>query len=220
MRPRVRPVVAVLALVTALAALGAAQTPQLHERHYREVVKALAAGKLLVAARGLGDPNFNRTVIVLAAFNDEGAMGLVVNRRGETTLAKLFPALSPTVSSASQVFTGGPVQRTVTLAIVRGPDPPAGARPIGDSMHLVSDPAALERLIASGAPADRFHVYLGYSGWGPGQLEAETAQGAWHVLDGDADVVFDRDPAGTWQRQIVRTEGLSAADVRRPAAWR
>ena len=98
MRPSSSPSVAVLAAAGLGALLSAwpmaAQSPRLHERVYREAVEALGAGKLLVAARRLPDPNFSRTVILLAAFSDEGALGVVVNRRTEVTLARLFPEVS------------------------------------------------------------------------------------------------------------------------------
>jgi putative transcriptional regulator len=93
---------------------------------------------------------------------------------------------------------------------VRGSSRGATATPVGGGVSLVSTREGLESLIASTASATEFRVYVGYAGWGPGQLEAETARGSWHVLEGDADVVFDDEPASTWQRQIARTEGLRA----------
>jgi putative transcriptional regulator len=214
-------VAVMLGLAGALAVRPAAQDARLHERLYREVVKSLAAGKLLIAARRLPDPNFSRTVVLLAAFGDEGAMGLVVNRRGDVPLARLFPHLMPTMSTAGHAFTGGPVQREVAIALTRTSEPGAEARPIVDGIHLVSARASLEALLASGAPASRTRVYLGYAGWDPGQLEAETAQGSWHVVNGEADIVFAPDPAAVWPRQIARTEALSArsSQTKSPNSW-
>jgi putative transcriptional regulator len=211
---------AVLPLAALVAGVPAAgQGPQLHERIYREAVKALAPGKLLVAARGLPDPNFSKTVVLLAAYGDEGALGLIVNRRSETPLARLFPHVTPTVTSASPAFAGGPVERSVAMALLRGPEIPKGARHVVDGVHVVSARAELEALIASGAAATRLRVYVGYAGWSPSQLASETAQGSWHVVDGDAEIVFDPDPTTTWQRQITRTEGLHARHVQPPNAW-
>ena len=208
--PAVAVVAVVLAVAGAQTAHPSAQDARLHERLYREVVKSLATGKLLVAARRLPDPNFSRTVVLMVAFSDEGAMGLVVNRRSDVPLTRLFPHVTPTMATASQAFTGGPVQREVAIALTRTSEPVGGARPIVDGIHLVSARAPLEALLASGTPTSRLRVYLGYAGWGPGQLEAETAQGSWHVLDGDADIVFAPDPAAVWPRQIARTEVISA----------
>jgi putative transcriptional regulator len=204
------PAVAVLAGAIALADLlvlrPLPQVPPADERVHREAVKALAAGKLLIAARGLPDGNFSRTVVFLIAHSDQGAMGVVVNRRTDVTLARVFPDLAPSGASVSQAFIGGPVERTAAVGLVRGPDTPAGARHIVDGVSVVSTQDALEALVKAGAAPARFRVYLGYAGWGPGQLEAETLEGAWHVVAGEAGVVFDPDPAAMWQRQIARTD--------------
>jgi putative transcriptional regulator len=197
---------AAFALAGLLAVRRDAQVPPVDATVHRDAVKALAAGKFLVAARGLPDSNFSRTVILLVAFSDGGAMGVVINRRTDVTLARVFPELTPTTASVSQAFIGGPVERTGAVGLVRGPDTPVDARPIIDGVHLVSSREALEALIKAGAASSRFRVYLGYSGWGPGQLENETLLGSWHVTAGEAGVVFDPDPAAMWQRQIARTE--------------
>src|SRR5688500_9594619 len=90
-----RVVAAALGLAGLLAARPAAQIPPLREPVTRGAVEALAAGKLLVAARRLPDPNFGKTVILLVDANDDGAVGLVLNRRSGVTLAKVFPHLTP-----------------------------------------------------------------------------------------------------------------------------
>jgi putative transcriptional regulator len=173
-------------------------------------VDALATGKLLVAARRLPDPNFGNAVILLAEFNAEGAVGLVVNRRSDVTVARVFPHLTTAPASAGQVFLGGPVDKTRAMALVRAPASPAGARHVFDGVYLLTLPEAVESAVSSNAAPGRLRVYLGYAGWGPGQLEAETAEGVWHVLAGDTDAVFDPDPSSTWQRQIARTEVIQA----------
>jgi len=187
-----------------------AQAPPLREPQHRAALDALATGALLVSARRLPDPNFANTVILLVDVGRTGAVGLIVNRRSDATLARAFPTLKPTLATASQAFFGGPVQKTQAMALARSPDAPAGARHVVAGIHVVAGAEAIEALIASGAPASRFRVYFGYAGWSPGQLESEIRQGAWHVLAGDVDVVFDPDPASTWQRQIARTTVIQA----------
>jgi putative transcriptional regulator len=190
--------------------LVAGRTQGLGDALHRRAVKALAVGKLLVASRSLSDPNFANTVVLLADFSKAGAMGLVVNRPTTVTLARLFPELERTIATASTAFQGGPVPGPGALALLRVTTAPSGARRLVGDVHLVTSRAVLEEMIGAGARPSRFRVYLGYAGWGPGQLEEEAATGAWHVLDGDADAVFDADPAALWQRQIRRTETLSA----------
>jgi putative transcriptional regulator len=203
-----------IALSCGLAGLArpAAQGLGLGDALHRRAVKELAAGKLLVAARNLPDPNFATAVVLLANFNKEGAMGLVVNRPTTVTLTRLFPELERTIETGSIAYLGGPVPGPGALALLRATTAPAGARRIIDEVHLVNTRAVLEEMIGAGARSNRFRVYLGYAGWGPGQLEEETSRGVWRVLDADADVVFDPNPREIWERQIRRTETRSASN--------
>jgi putative transcriptional regulator len=199
----------------ALLSMSTGQLPPLRQPAARAAVGSLAAGRILVAARRLPDPNFARTVILLVDVGKDGSAGLVLNRRSAVTLAKVFPQLAPTMATATHAFLGGPVDTTRTMALVRAPQPPSGGRPLVDGVHVATAPDAVAAAVAAAATGTGLRVYLGYAGWGAGQLEAETEQGAWHVLEGDADVVFDADPSSSWQRQIVRTELMQA---RRAAA--
>jgi putative transcriptional regulator len=197
---------AALALAGLLPAGNAAQVRPLREPATRGAVDAIATGKLLVAARRLPDPNFASTVILLIDVDAKGAVGLVLNRRSAVTLAKVFPYLVPSMATAGPAFLGGPVEPTRPMALMRTAQPPPGTRPVVDGVHAAAAREAIDAAVAAGASPTRLRVFLGYAGWGAGQLQAETAEGAWHVLEGDADVVFDPEPGTTWQRQIARTE--------------
>ncbi len=80
-------------------------------------------------------------------------------------------------------------------------------------MHLVNTPEALKARLAEGADARGLRVYIGYAGWGGGQIEAETRRGAWRVLEADASVVFDPDPESLWRRLSQRTEAVLARPI-------
>jgi putative transcriptional regulator len=175
-------------------------------------VKQLGAGKLLVAARHLPDPNFAETVVLLTDYSEKGAMGMIVNRRTDVTLARIAPELEPAPGRSPLVFFGGPVAGV--LALARAKSAPPDTRRVVPGVYLVDTREVLEKMIAETADPDRLRVYVGYSGWGEGQLEAETARGAWHVVDGDANVVFDPDVESAWERQIQRTEALQASGWR------
>ena len=202
-----------LAGVVSVAPL-AGQVPPLREPGTRAAVQALAPGTLLVAARRLPDPNFASTVVLLADVTKDGAVGLVLNRRSRVTLARVFPQLAPSPASGQHAFLGGPVDTTRTMVLIRAPQSPAGARRVAAGVHLATAPDAVEAAVAAGAAGTGLRVYLGYAGWGPGQLEAETQEGVWHVLEADADSVFDADPASMWQRQIARTALIQARGQR------
>ena len=182
-------------------------------------VKELAAGKLLVAARGLPDPNFAETVILLAEHSAESAMGLVVNRRTEVSVARLLPNLKGAEKQSAHVFMGGPVSTDGVLALLRSTTPPADSRRVLDDVQMIATQEALETQIGAGADPRRLRVYVGYAGWGPGQLERETLHGAWHVFTAEAAVVFDPEPESLWERQIRRTEERMAR-LRLPASAR
>ena len=176
----------------------------------RGAVKELAAGKLLVAARSLADPNFAETVVLLAEFSDKGAMGIILNRQTDLTLTRIAPALKLPDSHPMLVFFGGPVAVPGVLALVRAASPLAGTRRVFGDVHLVNTREVLEQTIRAGADSNRVRVYVGYAGWSADQLNTETAGGAWHVLEGDGGIVFDPEPDSAWERQIRRTEALQA----------
>jgi putative transcriptional regulator len=174
-------------------------------------VKELAAGKLLVAVRGLPDPNFAETVILLADHSGEGTMGLVINRRTDVPLARAFPDLKPGRGPSSVLYSGGPVATDAVVGLERSRAATPDGRQVLADVRIVASREALQALISSGAGPDRFRVYVGYAGWGPGQLERETLHGSWHVFRADTTVVFDPDPETLWQRQIRRTEERMAS---------
>lgn len=170
-------------------------------------VANLEAGKFLVAARELGDPNFAETVILLVRYDEEeGAMGLIVNRRTETPLARVLRDLKPAQGRTDPVYMGGPVEPGGVLALLKSSTKPEEAQRVIGGVYLIKSKALLEKTLADKTDPDIFHVYLGYAGWGPGQLEHEMELGAWRILPADAATVFDSDPDSVWPRLIRRTE--------------
>ncbi len=167
----------------------------------------LAAGKFLVASRDLGDPNFSETVILLIRYDEEqGAMGLVVNRWSDLPLSRVFHDLKDAKDRTDEAYMGGPVEPGNVLALLKSSTKPDEAQRVFANVYLVSSKALLEKALADRAEPSVFHVYLGYAGWGPGQLEHEVELGAWHIMPPDVASVFDSDPETVWPRLIRRTE--------------
>ena len=167
----------------------------------------LAAGNFLVSSRQLGDPNFSETVILLVRYDEEeGAMGLIVNRRSDLPLAQVFQDLKQAKGRRDLAYMGGPVEPDNVLALLKSSTKPGDAQRVFAGVYLISDKDLLEKTLAEKAESSVFHVFLGYAGWGPGQLEHEVDLGAWHILPPDAGSVFDADPDSVWQRLIRRTE--------------
>ena len=167
----------------------------------------LAIGKLLVASRDLGDPNFAKTVILLVHYDEEkGAVGLVINKRTDVPISRVFHDLKEAGSRKDPVYIGGPVELNSVLALLKSAKKPDGADRVFSDVYLISDRDLLTKTLASSAEATVFHTYIGYAGWQTGQLEHEVELGAWHILPADAGTVFHADPDSVWERMIRRTE--------------
>jgi putative transcriptional regulator len=166
----------------------------------------LAAGKLLVASRELPDPNFAKTVILLVQYDDDGVVGLILNRRSKVPVSRVLDELAGAKNRPDPVYAGGPVGRTDVLALVRGHSAAGDAKRVLGDVFLVSTKEAMEKTFASGTDADTVHVYLGYAGWTAPQLEHEVDLGAWYIFQGSAKAVFDSDPDSLWERLLRETE--------------
>jgi putative AlgH/UPF0301 family transcriptional regulator len=171
----------------------------------------LAIGKFLVASRDLGDPNFAKTVILLVHYSDDqGAVGLVLNRRTDVPISRVFQDLKEAKGRTDPVYVGGPVELNSVLALLKTKTKPENASRVFGDVYLISNKDVLKATMASGAEASVFHAYVGYAGWGAGQLEHEVELGAWHIMAADSATVFQADPDSVWQRMIQRTEAQIA----------
>lgn len=159
-------------------------------------------GKFLVAMPGMGDPRFDKSVILICAHSEDGAMGLIVNKPvEEVTFAGLLDHLSiPTAPEGREIAVhfGGPVERGRGF-VLHSRDYRGGAATMkiegGYGMTATLD--VLEALARGDGPHHAL-LALGYSGWGPGQLESEIARNDWLTSDADAALVFAKDDAAKW----------------------
>lgn len=163
-------------------------------------------GRLLVAEPMLGDPNFNRTVILMLQHAATGAFGLVLNRPTDVRVADALPGWEDLVDEPAMLHVGGPVeaQSAWCLARARAPEDLAGFVPLLGDIGLVDldrDP------IGVAASLDAVRLYAGYSGWGSGQLEQELAEDAWFVVDAEPEDPFLADGATLWKRILARQGG-------------
>ena len=175
----------------------------------------LGAGKFLVASRDLPDPNFAKTVVLLVQYDDDGVVGLIVNRRSKVPISRVLDVRGAK-DRADPVYAGGPVGRTEIAALVRSRSTPQDATRVFGDVWLVSSKELLERTLASAVDAERIRIYLGYAGWTVPQLEHELDLGAWFVFPGTAAAVYDSDPDSLWTRMIRQTELRLARRVARP----
>jgi putative transcriptional regulator len=164
------------------------------------------AGRLLVAAPTLVDPNFARSVVLVLEHNDDGALGVVVNRASAVPVGDVLPDWSDLASEPPVLFQGGPVSLDSALGLGRAEDEdgPIGWRQLRGQLGLVDLDTPTE-LVADGLGALR--IFAGYSGWGSGQLEGEIAEGSWFVVDATPADAFTTRPAGLWRTVLRRQAG-------------
>jgi len=161
-------------------------------------------GQLLVASPALQDPNFVRTVVLVAEHSDEGAMGLVLNRPAELVAAEAVPELSGVVDADSTIHAGGPVQPQAIVVLAEFDDPDDAAVVVFDDIGFIpADGDPLELSVAT----RRARAYAGFAGWGAGQLEEELEEGSWITEPADVEDVFTDDHDQLWSAVLRRKGG-------------
>ena len=166
----------------------------------------LGKGIFLVAAPSLRDPNFRQTVVLLCEHGPEGALGVVVNRPTAVNLAEALPQIPVMESQRHVLYSGGPVQTNQVMLLYRLDQVPDNSHHVFDGVCLGGDVDVVERILTAAPSQDAFRAYLGYSGWGPGQLESEMKTGSWITLPADPAMVFEKDPARVWP-EILQSLG-------------
>jgi len=171
------------------------------------------APAFLLSMPQLMDPNFSRTVVLLCKHREEGAFGLVVNRPLVTT-GRVTVNLNPPASTDRelQVWVGGPVEPQRSWVLVgheADEDEEVGMR-IADNLYLSTSPDLLRQMLDPSPPL-LARLIVGYSGWGPGQLEAELEAESWLLSDIDRDLIFKTPPERMWEAAIRRLGADPAA---------
>lgn len=170
-------------------------------------------GQLLIASPTLIDPNFHRTVILVTEHADAGAMGVVLNRPSPALVGDAVPELTELAGEAASVFVGGPVQTEALIVLADFRDRGAAATIVVADVGLVSADVETGALVAA---TRRVRVFAGYSGWGPGQLEAEIEEEAWILEPPVPAELFADDPEGLWSAVLERKGGRYALVARMP----
>ena len=161
-------------------------------------------GSLLIAGADLLDPNFRRTVVLVTEHDEDGALGLVLNRPAETTVAEAVPGLTPLVDEEAPVFVGGPVDQQSLLVLAEFDDPEESAATVFDDVGFVRGDADI--LLAAGGTR-RARVFAGYAGWSAGQLDEELAANGWIVCRATREDVFGEENGELWSSVLRRKGG-------------
>lgn len=175
---------------------------------------------LLIATPSLNCPFFGQSLVLLIEHGEEGSFGFVINRESGVDIQDVFTELGlggpATTSPATPVLVGGPVTpETGWLVFDPGHPSPtiADATLVGDGLAVSASVEVLERLAEGNGPQKSL-MFLGYSGWGPGQLDREIMEGSWLPLDMDPHLIFEVPPAERWEA-AYHALGIDPATVTR-----
>jgi putative transcriptional regulator len=171
------------------------------------------AGQFLIASPSILDPNFHRTVVFVTAHSEEGAVGVILNRRSEATVGEAVPQLAPLSDLGEPVFVGGPVNPDGVAVLAEFDDPDEAGVVVIEDIGFVALDDALE-----GTPPElhRTRVFAGVAGWGPEQLEDELDRDDWIIEPAALDDIFTEDPEGLWSDVLRRKGGSYALVARMP----
>jgi putative transcriptional regulator len=171
--------------------------------------------QFLIAMPGMEDPNFSRGVTLLCQHNDEGALGITINRLSEFLLEDVFEQLDieckdPAIA-AMPVYAGGPVHPERGFVLHSADRQWDTTVAVGSGILVTTSKDVLEA-IARGEGPEKFMVALGYAGWGSGQLEDEMRDNAWLNVMASAEIVFDLPTDDRWE-QAVASLGIDIATL-------
>jgi len=203
-----RPMLSIVArnLILALTAVSASLCAIPSHRAEAQAPPSLR-GQLLIATPGMRDTRFDRAVILMVRHDDDGAMGIVINRPlGEKPLAEVLAAVGAKDTAASgkvRIFLGGPVQLEVGF-VIHSTDYRRPETLEVDGRLAATPSREVLRDIAVKAGPMKSLIAFGYAGWAPGQLEAELARNVWYTAPADPGLVFDDDRDKVWEHATAR----------------
>jgi putative transcriptional regulator len=162
-------------------------------------------GQMLASAPEMRDPNFARTVVYMLRHDEGGALGLVINRPlGEVPVTLLLEGKDSDWSGSERVMvhSGGPVGAEVFMSLHSRDVMPGSSHVVDEDLAFTAEQDVL-KAIENGKAPKRYLLALGYSGWGPGQLESELERGDWLVVPGNLSILFEEDHDKRWEAAVA-----------------
>ena len=153
---------------------------------------------LLVARDGLPDPDFADSVVLVMNNLGPAPVGVIVNRPTKIAVSELFPQLKQLARVHDKVYFGGPVEYGSVWFLFRASSAPEHAIRALDGLYLSADEDLLRQLLSRDKPMDGLRIFIGHSGWAPGQLESEIANGDWALQHANSDAIFNRKSEHAW----------------------
>jgi len=158
---------------------------------------------LLIARAELPDPNFKDSVVLVMNHIGPSPAGVIINRPTRIPVSRLFPELETLAQLDDKVYFGGPVEIQAVSFLFRFDKPPEKATEVLDGLYFSTDRELLRQLLGRDQPMEGLRIFVGFSGWARGQLEAEIGRGDWTLAPADASTIFDYKSQQPWpERQV------------------
>lgn len=153
---------------------------------------------LLVARAELPDSNFKNSVVCVMNNIGSAPVGIITNRPTRIAVSRLFPDLERLAQLDDKLYFGGPVEIASVSFLFRADTPPERATQVLDGVYFSTNRELLRKLLGRDKPMDGLRIFIGHSGWAPGQLEAEIARGDWTLAPAEMDAVLDGKSEHPW----------------------
>ncbi len=155
-------------------------------------------GRFLVATNKLDRSSFSHTVIFITHISKRGATGIAINRSAKMPLEEAFPQYQQLHGIKDSLFLGGPVRTDAVFVLMQTLRPHAGVRNITENIYFTVGLEAITHGLPNIVKGEYTRAYMGYTGWAPGQLQAEINRGDWLVIDAKPNIIFEMDHEEIW----------------------
>ena len=177
-----------------------------------EINQSIQPGVFLIADPAMNDPNFRQTVVLLWSHGEHGTHGVIINRPMSTPLSQALPEVSVLEGINLTLYFGGPVFLEQPILLFRHTEELQEGERVFADVYVSMSLDVVQPLRGGRALEEILRVYAGHAGWAPGQLASEMAQGAWHVLRGDAHSIFNPDPSDVWSKLFAASQAIQVYD--------
>lgn len=167
----------------------------------------LERGVFLVATDNLKFSSFRETVVLITHSSDRGATGIAINRPSQISLHDAFPDIKQFKQRKDELYLGGPVLSNRVFVLMMTERPHAGMHPIGKNLFFTTGLDAVAHGVENLKSGEHTRAYAGYTGWAPGQLEAEIERGDWRIIAHDPSIIFETNTQSVWFRLNERLSG-------------
>lgn len=189
-------------LLTFLATFFTSSTT-IAEPHHGQQSQQKNPGVFLVANPDIDDPRFKQSVVLVSRHARGNAVGVIINQPTEVKLSSMFSTSDNLTGHAGLLYNGGPVNQQNIIFVVQtqGGFPDNSLR-VFDNVFISFDQQVLREALVHPMPLQGLKVFSGYSGWAPGQLQAEVVRGDWFMVEADPDLIFNKAPEDIWPHLI------------------